>query len=46
MSSKVIRSFNIKPENLEILENNKGIASTSAYLDYVIEQFHSKKGGQ
>lgn len=42
--NKVRTSFSLKPENVKLLNDAKGIASVSAYLDYLIERELSKKG--
>jgi len=42
-SNKVSKCFTLKPENIRLLRENQGIATTSAYLDFLIEKSLAKK---
>ena len=42
-SKKISMCFTLKPENIKLLKENQGIASKSAYLDFIIEKSLSKK---
>ena len=44
--SKVRVCFSLKKENIKLLNESKGIATLSAYVDYLIEQNLSKKRGR
>jgi len=43
MSNKIQVCFTLKPENIKLLKEKAGIATTSAYLDDLIEKTLSKR---
>lgn len=42
---KVRTSFTLKQENLDLLKDNQGIATKSAFLDFIIAEYFSKMRG-
>ena len=42
-ANKIQACFTLKPKNIKLLKEKSGIATTSAYLDYIIEQYFSKE---
>lgn len=43
MTNKIPVCFTLKPDNVRLLKEKSGIATTSAYLDFIIEQYFSKE---
>jgi len=44
--NKIRVCFSLTPQSVKLLNDNKGIATTSAYLDDLIEKLLLKKSGR
>jgi len=44
--SHVKISITVNEDNLDLLDNNRGLATRSAYIDFIIEKEFSKKGSK